>query len=58
MRTEAGARAAQARSGGTCRDFMMIDHDAVGAHGKGKPDRFQIERSAIEREKNFCIGVL
>ena len=37
---------------------MMIDHDAVGAHGKGKPNGSQIQSSAIEREKNFCIRVL
>ena len=54
MRTEAGARACPR----TCRDFMMIDHYAVGAHGTGQPNGSEIERSAIEREKNFCIGVL
>src|SRR5208337_1654029 len=42
----------------TCRDFMMIYHNAVGPHGKGKPNGSGIESSAIEREKNFCIGVL
>ena len=37
---------------------MMIDHDAVGAHGTGKPNGSKIVSSAIESEKNSCIGVL